>query len=153
MTTVGGGDFWRLLGEADVAPLALWLASGGAKWPPVKGGQPNRVRLPAEAHCVVAAVMTYFDHWHTYDRGRACLSRLVPGSTYEFHRDPQPPGWVTRVHVPVVTNPAAWLQFEGREPVHFEAGRIYTFDALAPHRYGNDGDADRVHLILDVMEE
>ena len=140
---------WSKLGPVDVTAIAEMLPA--VKWPPVKGGQPNRVRLPWQALSAAAEVLRYFPG-SLYDAERACLSRLVPGSTYEMHRDPQPPNWITRVHVPVVTNPAAWLMFEDEgERVHFEMGIAYTFDTLHSHCYGNDGTADRVHLILDVL--
>ncbi len=55
------------------------------------------------------------------------------------------------MHVPVVTNPGAWMCFKGTGRVHFEAGKAYSFDTLVMHNYGNDGDTDRVHLLFDVL--
>lgn len=142
---------WSRLGAVEVADLAAHLPS--VAWPPVKGGQPNRVRTPPAALPVVEAILgRFFGPETTFDRHRACLSRLVPGATYEMHRDPQRREWLTRVHVPVVTNHGAWMLFEEEGVrVHFEVGVAYSFNTLAAHCYGNDGDADRVHLLFDVM--
>ncbi len=112
--------------------------------------QPNRVHIPPESGAVIAAVLAHFPEGATYDRYYASLSRLIPGVTYKFHQDPQKPGWITRVHVPIVTNPDAWMFFEGEDPVHFEAGFAYSFDTLRMHNYGNFGTEDRVHLLFDV---
>lgn len=144
------GRYWSELGRVDVSALAAVIPA--VAWPPVKGGQPNRVRALPEAESIIHEVMGWFGPGFDYDRYYACLSRLVPGATYELHRDPQRPNWLTRVHVPVVTNPLAWLYFadEGQR-VHFEAGRAYSFNTLESHNYGNDGDADRVHLLFDVF--
>ena len=143
---------WGDLGAVDVRPLAQWLATVKPGWPPVKGGQPNRVSMPHAARPIVADVLTRFAESVECLEHSACLSRLVPGSTYEYHRDPQPQRWLTRVHVPVVTNPGAWLMFAADGvPVHFAVGRAYSFDMAQPHRYGNDGPTDRIHLLFDVL--
>lgn len=143
---------WSLLGEVDITPLLAWLASGKPGWPPVKGMQPNRLRVPPEADPVIAAVLAFFPEVAGSDRHTACLSRLIPGATYEMHRDNRPPGGITLVHVPLVTSPGAWHRFkEEPEPFHMEAGKAYSFDARRPHNYGNDSPADRVHLIFDVL--
>ncbi len=141
--------YWSDLGAVDSTPLLPCVAR--ANWPPVKGGLPNRVRIPDEADGIIAEVLSRFGCPVTFNRYSACFSRLVPGATYELHRDPQAPNWLTRVHVPLVTNPAAWLSFADQgSRVHFEAGRAYLFNTLASHHYGNDGEADRVHLLFDV---
>lgn len=146
-------DCWRVLCPVDVGPLVDWLASGTVGWPPVKGGQPNRVHLPDVARPIIDHVLrTCFTGPVTYQHYYACLSRLVPGATYEYHRDPQPPEWLTRVHVPIVTNPLAWLRFQEQdERVHFDVGFAYSFNTLRQHCYGNDGVKDRVHLLFDVL--
>lgn len=146
-------EAWSILCPVDVGPLASWLAVGDPDWPPVKGGQPNRIHAPAAATPIIEQVLTCFASPVTYSRYYACLSRLVPGAAYEYHQDPQLPEWITRVHVPVVTNAGAWLAFEeeGGRHVHFEAGWAYSFNALKSHRYANDGGADRVHLLFDVL--
>lgn len=120
----------------------------------MKGGQPNRIHAPEAAQPIIDNVLKCFAGPVTYSRYYACLSRLVPGACYKYHQDPQQPNWITRVHVPVLTNPGAWLEFEEEGgPVHFEVGKAYSFNTLKRHRYGNDGNADRVHLLFDVLKE
>jgi aspartyl/asparaginyl beta-hydroxylase (cupin superfamily) len=144
---------WSVVSEVDVSPLVEWLAAGKAKWPPVKGGQPNRVHAPPEAKVIIQAVLARFDVPVRYERHYACLSRLMPGRGYGFHQDPQPPEWITRVHVPIVTNPQSWFEWEGGGRVHFEVGKAYTFNTLLPHSFGNDGETERVHLSFDVLRQ
>lgn len=143
---------WTCLGAVDVALLVHWLAQGVA-WPPVKGGQPNRVHAPAEAAPVIQAALALFDEPVTYDQYRACVARIIPGRGHPYHQDSQPPAWVTRVHVPVVTNPDAWFMWQPEDgvKVHFAAGQAYTFNTLVPHAFANDGPTDRVHLTFDVL--
>lgn len=143
---------WSELGPVD-GELVAALARRQSEWPPVKGGQPNRVRLPAEAVALIDAVLTMFAGDVTYSEQTACLSRLVPGQTYEYHRDPQPPNWITRVHVPLTTNPGCWFMWQPDDgvKVHFEVGNAYSFNTLIPHNFGNDGEAERVHLLFDVL--
>lgn len=141
---------WAYLCDVDLAGLDQLLA--GCFWPPVKGGQPNRLRAPSWTESIIQTVLDQIGPGFDCYRPTACLSRLVPGATYEMHRDPQPPGWLTRVHVPLATNPGAWIEFAGEERVHFALGRAYVFDMSLPHNYGNDGDSDRVHLIIDIVQ-
>ena len=145
---------WSCLCSVDVAPLLAWIEAGNARWPAVKGGQPNRVQAPPEAAGIIAAVLAEFEGPVRHGDYYACLSRLIPGRGYEFHRDPQPDDWITRVHVPVITNPDAWFAWEpdsGRR-VNFEAGKAYSFNTLVPHAFWNDGTADRIHLTFDVYD-
>ena len=99
------------------------------------------------------------------------LSRMLPGQSHDFHVDIQRADWITRVHVPIVTNPGCWMAWENAEKkaywlehydtlpnvrdiaevVHFEAGRAYSFNTLERHSFGNDGETERVHLIFEVL--
>jgi kumamolisin len=53
-----------------------------------------------------------------------------------------------RVHVPIVTNPGAFLLSEGRSK-HFAVGEMWTFDNQSQHSVVNGG-TERVHMIIDV---
>lgn|GEM_PF-2779314 len=142
---------WLYLCDVDVAPLVAWLPN--AAWPPVKGGQPNRVHAPDIAQPIIDQVLGCFAGPVTYSRYYACVSRVIAGRGFGYHQDPQPPEWITRVHVPLVTNPAAWFMWEEADgvKVHFEAGKAYSFNTLRRHAFANDGDTDRVHLLFDVQ--
>lgn len=144
---------WSVLCDVDVAPLVAWLAEGDRGWPPVKGGQPNRLHIPEAARPVIARVLACFDVPVTFSDYYACLSRVIAGRGFGYHSDPQAPEWITRVHVPVITNERAWVAFEeeGGCKVHFEVGKAYSFNALKRHAFSNDGQTDRIHLLFDVL--
>lgn len=143
---------WSYLCDVDVSALAEWLAFSELHWPKLPSpDSPQRVFGPVGrlVRPVVDAVLSHFPECHA---PQTMLSRVRPGQSHPMHVDIQQGGWVTRVHVPVKTNPAAWLLWEeeGRR-VHFGAGKAYTFDTLKRHAFGNDGHEERVHLIFDVM--
>lgn len=144
---------WERLCAVDVAALQAWLAAGGPQWPPIKGMQPNRADIPSEAVPVMEAVCRHMGEGLTWLESTACVARIVPGVTYEMHKDGQPVEWVTRVHVPIQTNPESWFAFAEQWPekAHFDVGWAYSFYTLKDHNYGNFGTTDRVHLMFDVV--
>jgi hypothetical protein len=79
------------------------------------------------------------------------LMRLTPGSTIKEHRDPDldPAGGFARLHIPILTNPGAKFWLNDRLVV-MESGSLWYLRLTDPHRARNDGDADRVHLVIDV---
>lgn len=82
--------------------------------------------------------------------GRSRLMRLAPGCEVALHVDFNY-HWVSRVrmHVPLITN--SGVQFHcGDQVVHMEPGTCWLFDSWRRHRVCNDGDADRVHLVVDT---
>lgn len=84
---------------------------------------------------------------------RAMLVRLRPGGVIAEHTDEGIYAEATvRFHVPLVTNPGAWLTVDG-ERYHLPAGHVFAFDKHRPHSGGNDGDTPRSHLIIDIMPE
>ena len=56
---------------------------------------------------------------------------------------------VSRVHVPIGTNPAVLFTVVN-ETRHLAAGRMYVVDVSQRHSVVNDGDSDRIHLVFDV---
>ena len=144
---------WSVLCEVDVEQLVQFLGRGNPGWPIVKGGQPNRIKAPPEAVPVIQTVLASFAESVDYDKNYACLSRVIPGRWHGYHKDGQRDDWITRVHVPVVTNPACWFMWEQDDghKIHFEVGKAYSFNTLEPHAFGNDGETERVHLTFDVL--
>lgn len=79
----------------------------------------------------------------------AFLFRTKPGGITRVHDDQHEMYQrAMRIHVPIITNPGAFLLSEGRSK-HFAVGETWTFDNQAPHSVVN-GDTQRVHLIIDV---
>lgn len=139
---------WSTLCPVDVTALAAWLPAGG--WSIVAPTKPSRI-FDVPVHLlrpITDAVLTHFPACRPY---LPMLSRMLPGVSHPMHVDRQEADWVTRIHVPVVTNPFCWLEFEDVGRIHFQVGHAYTFDALHRHSFGNGGDTERVHLIFDVV--
>lgn len=79
----------------------------------------------------------------------AWIGRSRPGATIRLHID-NTPHWDEhhRVHIPLITSPAARLCVEGRF-VHMPAGSAWMFNNSRVHGALNDGPT-RLHLILDL---
>jgi len=78
--------------------------------------------------------------------------RLKAGSTIREHRDYQlgyEDGEV-RVHIPVVTNPEVEFVLNGAR-IDMKEGECWYHNFNLPHRVANRGTADRVHLVLDCV--
>ncbi len=145
---------WACLVEVDVAPMVAWLAEGPSlPWSdPPSADKPHRVFIvPGRlSQPIIDAVIEEVQG--DVIAHRPMLSRMRPGQQHGMHHDLPWSGHLTRVHVPLATNPGAWMQWEDGERVHFCAGKAYTFDIERRHAFGNDGDTDRIHLIFDVLE-
>jgi aspartyl/asparaginyl beta-hydroxylase (cupin superfamily) len=82
----------------------------------------------------------------------ARLMRLAPGSTIKEHRDADLDidyGFA-RLHVPIITNPDVGFFLNGRRIV-MEPGSLWYLRLSDPHRVSNDGETDRVHLVVDAV--
>jgi len=144
---------WSVLCQVDIDPLAGWIEANAPTWPRLRKGQPQRIKMPSIAGGIVSDVLACFDGAATtFDEHYACLSRVAPGEGHGYHQDSQRPGWITRVHVPVVTNDGCWMMFESEDgvKVHFERGKAYSFNIYEPHAFANEGTTERIHLLFDV---
>jgi hypothetical protein len=82
---------------------------------------------------------------------RAMIVALKPGGRIAPHVDEGAYAAATqRFHLPIATNPGAWLE-SGGEIVHLPEGTLWWFDKHALHRGANDGAEDRIHLIVDTL--
>ena len=61
---------------------------------------------------------------------------------------------VMRFHFPLITNDrvefTTWEVNGKPKQVHMEVGECWYIDTRKPHRAINNGDTDRVHLVVDV---
>ncbi|MEH6518792.1 MAG: aspartyl/asparaginyl beta-hydroxylase domain-containing protein [Halioglobus sp.] len=55
-----------------------------------------------------------------------------------------------RVHVPLTTNSGIRFDIDGHS-VKFAVGEIYEFNNRVVHSVANQGDTDRIHLIIDYL--
>lgn len=108
----------------------------------------------ATRHFAVGA-QPVFDicEWFGGRPARAMLVRLRPGGVILPHTDIGAYAAMTeRAHLPIVTNPGAWLRVDG-ERYHLEAGTVFSFDKHVEHDGANDGDEARIHLIIDYVPD
>jgi hypothetical protein len=141
-------ETWSCICDVDAAPLIAWYADSCASLPIRLGQRSHELPMPL-VHQVTAEVLKHFAG-PVLAHG-PFLGFSVAGHSHPMHTDPQRDDWLTRVHVPIVTNPQCWHQWEGGERVHFEVGKAYSFNTLVPHALGNEGTTDRVHFIFEVL--
>jgi hypothetical protein len=79
--------------------------------------------------------------------GSVYLAHLRQGSFVQWHADP-PRGWQT-LHLPIVTNPGAWM-YSGPQSAHLESGVLTWVNAAALCSEVNFGEFPRIHLVLEV---
>ena len=64
-------------------------------------------------------------------------------------------GKLARIHLPVVTNEKVFFEnwdWQGNhEPVNMKVGEAWYLDVRKPHRAVNDGDTERIHIVVDVV--
>jgi hypothetical protein len=83
---------------------------------------------------------------------QAMLTKLNAHTVIPRHRDRGPLTAKThRIHVPVITNTKCLFKI-GDESKNLEAGQIWIIDNVDRyHSVENNGDRDRVHLIIDAI--
>jgi hypothetical protein len=86
---------------------------------------------------------------------RARFLRIPPGHRYRWHRDAATETW--RLHFPVITNPRARFQWRPWGPeervvsLPMPAGEHpFWVRTDVEHRFANDGEEARVHLVVNV---
>jgi quercetin dioxygenase-like cupin family protein len=83
--------------------------------------------------------------------GMVRLLRLAPGARIREHEDPGL-GFAhgeVRLHVPITTSPQVSFHVD-RQPLRMAPGECWYVDVSRPHRVENDGEAPRVHLVIDA---
>lgn len=148
----------ELLCTVDVRDLVRWVAGiDRLLWPDWEKPA-SRPAVVADARWenmekivspVIAEVMKNFpdDHCAT----EPMITTVHSGDYVPPHTDDTHDGWVTRIHVPIVTNKDAAMIIDGEE-YHFLVGKAYTFDIRKPHAIRNNGKASRIHLMFDVVQ-
>ncbi len=139
------------LAPIDVTDLVNWITEVNRSW--IKG--PDRpyvevdpVFLQNKTDLTVEALMRLFPGCR--DTGRS-ITAINAGDYVPFHTDNCAPEWITRVHVPITTNPDAWFLTDALAH-HLEVGMSYRVNPGRPHAVANYGNATRVHLMFDVIQ-
>lgn len=131
-------------------PLSDWPQQG-------RYGEPIKPAMPTNllwqgfgvgTQKLVDEVMSYFPGTYPMQRMMGCI---MPGNDIQRHRDSQPPQWITRVHIPLTSNPKALFVMDDG-PHHMDVGKCYRVNTEAYHAIRNDGDCPRIHLMVDVHE-
>ena len=106
-----------------------------------------------QARRVVYALMAHVEGERL---GRVMLTRLPPGGQIYPHEDigPTPLHYDTepyyqRFHLVLQADDKSIFQC-GTEYVHMKPGEVWWFDNSKTHAVYNDGQVDRIHLIMDI---
>ncbi len=75
------------------------------------------------------------------------LLKLGPGASVREHRDFFQDDEI-RVHIPIVSGPGVGFYLDGEQVVMGE-GECWYMNFNRPHRVENNGDSDRIHLVVD----
>ena len=91
---------------------------------------------------------------------RIRIMRLAAGGELTRHADITDhlagvsDGMLLRIHVPLRTNPQvvfhSWTPDGAELSCSMDVGTVWYLDTRKPHRARNDGDVDRLHLVVDV---
>ncbi|PST81839.1 hypothetical protein C7T94_18405 [Pedobacter yulinensis] len=78
------------------------------------------------------------------------LLNLAPGSAVNTHRDYELAfeRGEMRLHIPIFTNDRVRFTLKG-SPLFMNTGECWYINANLPHSVSNEGDSDRVHLVID----
>lgn len=127
--------------------VALWAPRGDRREQRSQGG-PFAATEALKRCPYFAEVMSAF----ACDKSRVRLMRLRAGGHILRHSDPlhQINPQLIRVHVPIVTSPAVKFWVRDRL-VAMGPGEAWHVDVRFPHEVHNQGDIDRVHLVLDLV--
>jgi len=87
-----------------------------------------------------------------------CIIRLKAGSRIYPHRDDDAISMKSyydicrRIHIPVITNNKVIFNING-ERKNLKYGEITEIDNLSEHSVVNNGDTDRIHILIDFIGE
>tara|TARA_B100000900_G_C20545650_1_gene702426 strand:+ start:763 stop:1302 length:540 start_codon:yes stop_codon:yes gene_type:complete len=150
-------DFDSLLedvGFANPNQLTLTSVLGNNQWSE-STGKIQHLEYPEKAYCEIneRLIGTYFEeiinNFPQYFRWR--LLKLPSHNNYSIHSDSDNGKKNIRLHIPVETNPDAYLMFfdERTEPkmYHLEVGNAYEVNTTGLHSAINFGWKDRYHIV------
>jgi hypothetical protein len=138
------------LARIDVADLIGWITRLDRAW--IKGSDRPLVEtdplfLQYHTDRVVTELMKGFPHCADVYRS---ITAINAGDYVPYHTDTCSPDWITRIHVPIVTNPHTWFLIDGLAH-HMEVGMSYQVNPSKPHAVSNFGDKTRIHLMFDIV--
>jgi hypothetical protein len=88
---------------------------------------------------------------HKFVKGE--IYNCPQGSYQHMHIDPRVfHRFCNRIHLPLQTNEGCFLQIADNH-YHLDAYNIYEFNNMLPHRSYNIGKSNRIHIVLDLMND
>jgi len=119
------------------------------QWVP---GEPWRSRTDnREAFNLIEPLITQLENIHDGKYARTFFAKLPAGEEISAHSDWQEYLLVCRRHhIPIITNANVDF-FVGDETINMAAGEIWEINNSKVHRVVNNGESDRVHLIIDII--
>lgn len=151
-------EYYGMFEPARLAPVISWaLGLPYEEWPqqtPVDGHmRPAMVNDPtwrgfAE---IVKPIVDDVRHDLGYDltARNLMLSVVMPGHEIVVHRDEQPNGWFSRIHVPLAAGTAVFVADDTE--YHMLVGAAYLVDTTKPHGVVNRGVTPRLHFMFDLF--
>ena len=122
---------------------------------------PNPLSSVAQSHEMYAELSPYIqeiEHLAKVVFGdvsvrQSMLTRLRAGGQIKRHRDRGPITAVShRVHLGIRTNDGCIFTV-GEESINIKPGEVWAIDNVDKyHSVSNDGETDRIHLIVDLIE-
>ena len=168
-----GVDVAPLLAEIDALPDAWSLSTGRqdkvtvqreAEAIPIRGLRKSKIgeRKRRDVHesrytttsrrfPVLRAFLEAFAAEHDGELGRAKLVRLRPGHRVYPHIDRGEYYKVRDRYHLILHSPAGSPLVAGDEATRMREGELWWFDNKQMHEACNDGDADRIHFIFDLL--
>lgn len=142
-----GEDSWRkrMHGVPGNSALALVTTDGDPDSDELAGNMrptPVLERCPYIMQVMDALGATWGRSRLMRINGRSHLAAHVDTNYYWQER--------MRVHVPIVTTPEVRFHC-GDAEVHMAAGECWVFDTWRRHGVVNNGDVDRIHLVMDTV--
>lgn len=172
----------RELGSVDISGIRTDILTLAQEfWNSEDNAKPNKFeQLGKTEHIVFKFVKDYDNHWETaeyplwhewkdrlqpvmdqatkpygYRKGdysRIMLAKLPAHGKISLHIDPYDSSNFThKIHIPIQTNPDVEF-IVGRTRYHFEEGYAYEVNNKALHGGVNNGETDRINLIIEYFE-
>jgi aspartyl/asparaginyl beta-hydroxylase (cupin superfamily) len=141
----------------DVKDLITWIDGiNRATWPdwgkgsfrPAVVNYPDWENLTEHTARIVSELLALFPGCTDTYRS---ITTIHPGDYVPPHTDTLVPGWMSRIHVPILTNPGALFIMDDVEH-HLDVGMSYQVNPGKPHAVANRGDCTRIHLMFDVIQ-
>lgn len=82
---------------------------------------------------------------------RARVTCLKAGAKSLVHKDADDDEYMTRIHIPLITNPKCLFICDGIN-LYMEPGNVYMAWVNTWHQIRNDSDQDRYHIIMDAYD-